>query len=163
MEDLGLRSTVVAGCALGVRHPVPRKLVGQRWRIASADDRLLKDDLLHHEAGNHFRTFGVLDALARRACRAFLEEATREEVSCCVAAVIDVDEATVKNNIPFKKKSRSQPETLPIEQDVSKKELELPQQLWTQCKRETLVLALRLKGAKPLILRLPRDFVCLSR
>ena len=83
MEDLGLRSTVVAGCALGVRHPVPRKLVGQRWRIASADGRLLKDGLLRRRgAGNHFRYFGVLDALARRACRAFLEEATREEVSC---------------------------------------------------------------------------------
>ena len=67
-----------------------------------------------------------------------------------------------KTTSPFKKKSRRQPETLPIEQDVSKKELELPQQLWTLCKRETLVLALRLKGAKPLILRLPRDFVCLS-
>ena len=41
MEDLGLRSTVVAGCALGVKHPVSWRLVGQQWRTAPTDDRLL--------------------------------------------------------------------------------------------------------------------------
>ena len=65
------------------------------------------------------------------------------------------------------KKQRSHPESLQTEPDVSKKELELlrghPHRAcssYWHCSHETLVLALRRQGAKPLIPRLARDFVC---
>ena len=67
------------------------------------------------------------------------------------------------------KKQRSQPESQHTQTDVSKKDLELLkrhlQSIHSSCGRcsnETLVRAWSRKGAKPVTLRLARDFVCPS-
>ena len=70
---------------------------------------------------------------------------------------------------PATKKQRNHPESHGTEAEVSKKELELLtrhlQSIHSSCghcSNETLFRALRRKGAKPLIIRLARDFVCPS-
>ena len=137
MEDLELRSTVIAGCALGVKHTVSRRLVGQRWRSPPTDDRLLdrltimcQGEHQHHEAGHHFRTFGVFfpDALARRACR----DNKRKKYSVVLLLLLTwmrgglTKEGVGRKATARKRRNpRSQPATLPVEPDVSKKELDL--------------------------------------
>ena len=68
---------------------------------------------------------------------------------------------------PATKKQRSHPETHHTEAEISKREVELLtrhlQSIHSSCghcSNETLVRASRHKGAKPLVLRLARDFVC---
>ena len=72
-------------------------------------------------------------------------------------------------NEPATKKQRNHPESHRTEAEVSKKELELLTRYLQSihsscghCSNDTLVRALRRKGAKPLIIKLARDFVCPS-
>ena len=116
------------------------------------------------------------EALARRVCRALMETTSGEEVFAFIAAAAGtgIDDHHIKFGVqeteePAAKKQRSQPESQHTEADVSKKELELLKRHLQSahsscghCSNETLVWALRRKGAKPVIHRLARDFVCPS-
>ena len=129
----------------------------------------------HHETGNSYHTFGILfpDALARRVCRVLMETTSGEEVfssiSAAAAGTGNDDHQMEDCKEPATKKQRNHPESHRTEAEVSKKELELLtrhlQSIHSSCghcSNETLARALRRKGAKPLIIRLARDFVCPS-
>ena len=169
-----------------MRHPVSGKLVAQKWRIASTSKRLLDRITLscqgghqHHETGNSYHTFGIPfpDALARRLCRVLIETTSGEEVFSFIAAAAagtgnddhQMEDGDQDIKEPATKKQKNHPESHSTEAEVSKKELELLtrhlQNIHSSCghcSNETLVRALRRKGAKPLIIRLARDFVCPS-
>ena len=103
------------------------------------------------------------EALTRRVCRALMETTSGEEVFAFIAAAAGtgIDDHHMEVGVqeteePATKKQRSQPESQHTEPDVSKKELELlKRHLQTahsscgHCSNETLVWALRRKGAKP--------------
>ena len=186
IRELCLKTTTATGCSLGVRHPFSSKLVALKWRIASTSKRLLDRITLscqgghqHHEAGNSYHTLGIPfpDALARRVCRVLMETTSGEEVFPFIAAAAagtrnddhQMEDRVQDINEPATKKQRNHPESHRTEAEVSKKELELVtrhlQSIHSNCghcSNETLVRALRRKGAKPLIIKLARDFVCPS-
>ena len=185
MQELCLNTTTATGCALGVKHPFSGKLVGQRWIIASSSKRFLDRITLscqgahqHHEIMNSYHTLGIPfpDTLARRVCRILVETTSGEEVFAFIAAASagtgndgQKENGVQETTEPATKKQRNHPESHHTEAEVSKKDLEqLTRHLQSihsscgHCSNETLVRALRRKGAKPLILRLARDFVCPS-
>ena len=105
-----------------------------------------------------------------------METTSGEEVFAVIATAAgtknddDQMEAVVQETgEPATKKQRSHSESQHTEPDVSEKELELLKRHLQSihsscghCAKEKLVRALRRKGAKPLILRLARDFFCPS-
>ena len=124
-------------------------------------------------------TLGTLfpNTLARRVCRTLMETTSGEKVFPFIAAAAagpGNDDHQKENGVqetmePATKKERNHHESHQTEAEVSKKELELLtrhlQSIHSSCghcSNETLIRALRRKGAKPLILRLVRDFVCPS-
>ena len=89
-------TTTATRCALVVKKNFfSGKLVGQRWRIASASKRLLERITLscqgghqHHEIMIGYPTLGIPfpDAPARRVCRILIETTSGEEVFAFIAA-----------------------------------------------------------------------------
>ena len=133
----------------------------------------------HHEIMNSHHTLGIPfpDALARCVCRTLMETTSGEEVFAFIAATAagtgngdhQKEKGVQETTEPATKKQRNHPESHHTEAEVSKRELELLtrhlQSIHSSCghcSNETLVRALRRKRAKPLVLRLARDFVCPS-
>ena len=151
--------------------PVLTDLLTNTRRVAQ---RIVRHLISSHLISSHLISSHLIcpDVLAG----VLMETTSGEEVSgfTAAAAVTGNDDHHMEVYVQetgetATKKQRSHPESQHTEPDVSKREWERlkrhSQSIRSSCghcSNETLVRALRRKGAKPLILRLARDVVCPS-